>query len=668
MRVRYLGSILLLLSAVVFSIPQELTDQFVSTLTVRKYYKYDAALNKYIEYVKQEYVNGQLKDVNYVAYYVNNDKYWIGKYSSFGTGAFLMNGINYDFYTEESYYLFRLVADEPIGNDASESQYALDMICGKYFTKSNVVTIEVVQLPWSFSDLYEKRDVWTYNANEIVEELSAGGQVAGELNLTLDRSLVEPYDKISARVFLANLKANERIYEYDVNGVTHKQYEYGIYTLRVKNSIDFTKCGGVKDYRLRQGDVSVAASLTDASGVELTGLNNGLMLNVCVNGYTTPGWGWTIENIWVRHRSILQDQLPPPEITGPVACPSGCYRWFTTWETPCIVSSGWQLFQSLTLTQAGVAGELIYFEGVECSGVAPQLASLSDVQRRAISRSVSVEGYKIDWGDNNGVRTAYSTSPVSHTYTKEGTYTVRVYAIIKVQSVDIGGDNPTYTYPEYEIANRKINVRPRISSKTFAALNVRPKLTPLVAILRNISHSSGQTEWYRAWQSIIAGPSFFANSNSTVSLIAPAITLAPDFNALSGSSVSIRASNNPLLKTVDYHQHQSLLDTPKVEPVADRPNLKEGNITNRPNPFNPSTIIYYNVQNKNSGDVRVVVRVYDVTGNSVKTLVDGRHASGTFKTIWDATDSHGRPVSGGVYFCELEAGKHKMTKKMILLR
>ncbi len=85
---------------------------------------------------------------------------------------------------------------------------------------------------------------------------------------------------------------------------------------------------------------------------------------------------------------------------------------------------------------------------------------------------------------------------------------------------------------------------------------------------------------------------------------------------------------------------------------------------NFPNPFNPTTTIRYKLQQ--AGDV--TLRVYNSTGQLVKTLVSGQQVSGQHETRWDGTDASGRTVSSGVYFYSLETANHRETRAMTFLK
>lgn len=86
---------------------------------------------------------------------------------------------------------------------------------------------------------------------------------------------------------------------------------------------------------------------------------------------------------------------------------------------------------------------------------------------------------------------------------------------------------------------------------------------------------------------------------------------------------------------------------------------------NMPNPFNPSTTIRYDVP---VGGGVVTLRVYDVSGRLVRTLIDGRQAAGRKQVIWNGLDDQGRNVVSGVYFYRLQAPGYRKTLKMVLIR
>jgi uncharacterized membrane protein len=86
---------------------------------------------------------------------------------------------------------------------------------------------------------------------------------------------------------------------------------------------------------------------------------------------------------------------------------------------------------------------------------------------------------------------------------------------------------------------------------------------------------------------------------------------------------------------------------------------------NYPNPFNPSTTIRFEVAERG----RVTLRIYNVSGQLVRTLLDDVVEPGVeHLTNWNGRDDRGRAVASGVYFVRLDAAGFAETRKMVLLR
>ncbi len=88
---------------------------------------------------------------------------------------------------------------------------------------------------------------------------------------------------------------------------------------------------------------------------------------------------------------------------------------------------------------------------------------------------------------------------------------------------------------------------------------------------------------------------------------------------------------------------------------------------NRPNPFNPSTCIQYAVGSRQTAAF-TTLRIYNVLGQRVGTLVDEEKKPGRYRVVWDGRDDSGREVSSGIYFYVLQNGESRETKKMVLVR
>ncbi len=88
---------------------------------------------------------------------------------------------------------------------------------------------------------------------------------------------------------------------------------------------------------------------------------------------------------------------------------------------------------------------------------------------------------------------------------------------------------------------------------------------------------------------------------------------------------------------------------------------------NFPNPFNPTTTIRVGIPESGKNQ-QVSLKIYDLLGKEVKTLADGPLQPGYHKFTWDGTNYSGNPVSSGIYFYQLRAGRKSIMHKMILLR
>ena len=83
-----------------------------------------------------------------------------------------------------------------------------------------------------------------------------------------------------------------------------------------------------------------------------------------------------------------------------------------------------------------------------------------------------------------------------------------------------------------------------------------------------------------------------------------------------------------------------------------------------PNPFTTFTTIRYSISTRGG----VSVKIYDVSGRVVKTLVNGEQGQGHYTIRWDGTDNKGKRLSSGIYFIKFNADKLNQTKKVILMK
>ena len=87
-------------------------------------------------------------------------------------------------------------------------------------------------------------------------------------------------------------------------------------------------------------------------------------------------------------------------------------------------------------------------------------------------------------------------------------------------------------------------------------------------------------------------------------------------------------------------------------------------LQNYPNPFNPGTTIKYQLPKS----TEVSLKIYNLLGQLVKTLVDEKQAAGHYTVRWDGRDNNRRQVASGVYFVSLRTKHFVKSNKMIIMR
>ena len=86
--------------------------------------------------------------------------------------------------------------------------------------------------------------------------------------------------------------------------------------------------------------------------------------------------------------------------------------------------------------------------------------------------------------------------------------------------------------------------------------------------------------------------------------------------------------------------------------------------TNYPNPFNPTTVIPFEIP----AESYVKANIYNILGQEVVVLLEGVQKPGYQNLIWDGTNQFGQQVSSGIYFVRVEYNKKLFINKMMLLK
>ena len=122
-------------------------------------------------------------------------------------------------------------------------------------------------------------------------------------------------------------------------------------------------------------------------------------------------------------------------------------------------------------------------------------------------------------------------------------------------------------------------------------------------------------------------------------------------------SVSVAYSSTG--EPVDGSAEFQIVFVTSVDPEEHVAPAEFGIAQNYPNPFNPSTRIEYSVANAGY----VTIRVFNLLGQEVGTLVDGVQNAGTRSVVFDA-----KGLPSGIYFCRMEQAGQVQTRRMVLMR
>jgi len=169
---------------------------------------------------------------------------------------------------------------------------------------------------------------------------------------------------------------------------------------------------------------------------------------------------------------------------------------------------------------------------------------------------------------------------------------------------------------------------------------------PANLVLENITIST--TELFEATNSITVGSNVTITSSGNVTLDAPAVTLKDMVFVIEGGELLVLSQTTAVdVKSVDVKSEEMVIPN---EFVMNQ---------NYPNPFNPTTRITYQIPELSF----VTLKVFDVLGNEIKTLVNEEKPVGYYEIKFDASS-----LASGIYIYQLHAGSFIETKKMILLR
>jgi hypothetical protein len=189
-----------------------------------------------------------------------------------------------------------------------------------------------------------------------------------------------------------------------------------------------------------------------------------------------------------------------------------------------------------------------------------------------------------------------------------------------------------------------------------------------VKLLSHTLHSLYSFEWYTGytqdssyWQWLNYGsiqqvyPSGVEGPVTIPSL--PFINIAPNASITTFFAFALGDNQSEIISAINEAQNKynTVLSVDKISELPTGYSLEQ----NYPNPFNPNTKIQFSINESQP----VTLKVFDVLGNEVATLVNQELTAGTYQYDFDASN-----LSSGVYYYKLQAGNFTETRKMILVR
>ncbi|NUO82165.1 right-handed parallel beta-helix repeat-containing protein, partial [candidate division KSB1 bacterium] len=163
------------------------------------------------------------------------------------------------------------------------------------------------------------------------------------------------------------------------------------------------------------------------------------------------------------------------------------------------------------------------------------------------------------------------------------------------------------------------------------------------------------------------------NSRILGAVIAPAKKVTLKKSMFFKGSISAKEIIVEELVTLLYHtvngtagKENPAEDETKENPEQTAPVMNYELAQNYPNPFNPSTTIRFTLPEAAPG--AVTLRIYDMRGALVKTLVSGTLHAGQHEVVWNGINKQGEHVASGMYLYRMQAGGFVQTKQMMLMR
>jgi hypothetical protein len=204
-----------------------------------------------------------------------------------------------------------------------------------------------------------------------------------------------------------------------------------------------------------------------------------------------------------------------------------------------------------------------------------------------------------------------------------------------------------------------------IMSSLFSQVDYASQIQPILnANCTTCHYSSGGmgslnlTSFSELMSGGVSGPSIVAGDHQN-SLLYQRIVLPPGTDGNMPPNVPLSQSQIDIIaQWIDQGASLQISDNISISPE------KHILYQNYPNPFNPNTTLSYTLSQ--AGFVNITI--YDMAGNTIKTITNGSQNAGLKKVDWNATNDNNEPVSAGLYIYKMQANEFTKTMKMLLLK
>jgi len=323
-----------------------------------------------------------------------------------------------------------------------------------------------------------------------------------------------------------------------------------------------------------------------------------------------------------------------------------------------------EIFYPVTKTETITVQVISYKDGREFKSPQQSVTVFpSQVQDSYVSNFSPSSGGEDFTGNGFSVRTvsgfAYAAIHSNHPYGVQNDFIYQLKIPIRVASA-----NAIFQYDDVALVEEGV-VNDYTNTNFFDYVIVEGSIDGITWIpLLNGYDSRFDPVWSQAYNSGLAG--YDSNTPGNESMYRThTINLLNFFNAGDIIFVRFRLSSDALAVAWGW-----AIDNIKIQSSPTRTDSDETLPTsfaleqNYPNPFNPSTTINYSLPVESN----VELKVYNIQGREITTLVNDIQSAGNKKISWNGTNNFGNQVTSGIYFYVIKAGDFVQSKKMILLR